>query len=849
MARACSRVTGRPPVRATTLLISTSAVSDARVIASVIVLALACGEPRPGEPSANPTAGAAEPGGHGAAQDVAGPPAIVLRGGAIWFDGRELAAQRPVEAPGVLSDDLQPTYEIDAVRAAIGDAEVARIELDATSRIGALRGVLASVATHRVGELAAGRQVVALPLSFAPRGDALRLQVRADGVELFDGGSSLATAKAATPELFAAAPDRQRPLAVEIDDAREAAELIPLLDAARVAGFRRAILPSDHAPCVPAPADMSCVPGGFAIVGSDDGPPEERPRREVEISTFYVDRHEITIAQYDRCHAEGACPKRRNGEQRIMATFVAGDQPMVPLDWDRALRFCAWAGKRLPSEWEWEKAARGPDGERFPWGDAEPTCERAQYRECAPMHCTPFPGKAHRWDCSEHATKPVGSLPAGRYGLFEMAGNGYEWTATAGEADLTHCGSACNGRDPLGPCDGAVPCGRTRVLKGGSWYWPAGRIHGAHRRVEFMQSGNHRLSARCVADDGVLTRFPSAAIEFPRAVVPEPDPPDADAIAKFTAITQDPIETKAICSEDVRVGWGAAQSRGGRSELHCRDPFPYLESNEPRAHLWRRYLANIGGAYIGVGSDQNYSFIAVARSQWAWVMDYDPRVTDHHQRLKVFVLAAATPEEFVALWSPSQSRRAAALIEAAFAGSPELAKLRRGYHATRERLHEYYREQATPDPKAPGYGWLANPEHYAYVRLLFQQGRIMPIKGDLLGDDSLRTVGLAAKALGVPVRVFYTSNAPSSWGGQITEGYRRNVAGLPFDQRSIVLQTMSRGAFKQTGHWHHNVEGGRQMQDRLQRAGYQQVVQLLHERIPTDHGDVTVIGLPSGRPD
>ena len=66
---------------------------------------------------------------------------------------------------------------------------------------------------------------------------------------------------------------------------------------------------------------------------------------------------------------------------------------------------------------------------------------------------------------------------------------------------------------------------------------------------------------------------------------------------------------------------------------------------------------------------------------------------------------------------------------------------------------------------------------------------------------------------------------------------------------TIVLQTMSRGGFKQTGHWHHNVEGGRQMQARLRRPGYQQVVQLLHERIPTDHGDVTVIGLPSGRPD
>lgn len=823
-----------------------------RPLAAVFfALALACGEP-PAVPASN-TPARAEHGDDAAAAKSAAKPegTIVIADGHVRLGDRSLAPLRPPHAPGVLTAELRPSYVMDAVQQALAAAAPQRVQLGEGITVGALRSVLASLPQQRVGTITAGPRSVALPLAFAPRGDGARLQVREHGVELFDGARSLARADALRAELFTALPAglRGRPLAIEIADVRPAADLVAILELAHAAGLPGAILGSEHAPCVEPPAGMSCVAGGFVIVGSDEGQPEERPQRELEISTFYIDQKEITIAQYDRCHAAGACPRRRNGEQKIMQPFVGPQQPMVPLDWERAVRYCAWAGKRLPTEWEWEKAARGPDGDLYPWGNDEPTCERAQYRECAPVGCKPYPGKAHRWDCNEHDTKPVGHFPAGHYGLFEMAGNGYEWTASAGIEDIAACGAACNGRDPQGPCDGAHPCKSTRVLRGGSWYWPAARIRGAHRRVESIRSGDHRLSGRCATDDGVLTAFPPVAIATPRSAAPDPTPPDADALAAFHAIAQDPIEEKPICSETVRESWGPTQSRGGRSEVGCRDPFPYLESNEPRAYLWQRYLANIGGAYLGVGSDQNYSFIAIARAQWAWVMDYDPRVTDHHQRLRVFVLAAATPEEFVALWSGPESKRAVALIEAEFADKPELAKIRRGYWATRDRLHTYYRGQLEPEPKAPGYGWLANPEHYAYVRLLFQQGRIMPIKGDLLGKDSMRTVGEAARKLGVPVRVFYTSNAPSSWGGQITAGYRANVRGLPFDHRTIVLQTMSGGAFRQSGHWHHNVEGGRQMQTRLAREGYQRVMQLLFERIPTDHGDVTVIGLPSNAGD
>jgi sulfatase modifying factor 1 len=741
----------------------------------------------------------------------------------VRIDALELPLRDPT-APGLVDAELRPSYAYPELREAFAsEPAVATLQLDGEANVAAVRGVLASL----------------------PEGATLAL-VLADDRRL-----TLRGAMRAERPLVRSASDPvsgTESVAVELADVRPASELLAIADAVASAGIPELVLALDHEPCVVPPAGMSCVPGGFAIVGSDSEGPEEKPQRELELSTYYIDQYEITNADYDACHAAGACARRINGHQNIMQPFVGPTQPVVPMDWQRAVRYCAWAGKRLPTEWEWEKAARGPEGDVYPWGNDPPTCERAQYRECAPHGCKPYPGKEHPWDCNEHDTKPVGSYPAGHYGLFDMAGNGYEWTASAGVEDLASCGDACTGRDPAGPCDGSFPCeSNTRMLRGGSWYWPAGRVRGAHRRVEPIRSGGHRLSARCATDEPFLTAFPSAAIEHPRAAPPDPEPPSAEQLASFTGVVQDPIEDKHICSAAVRETWGV-QERGGRSELDCRDPFPYLESNEPRAWLWQPFLRNIGGAYLGVGGDQAYSFIAMARSEWAWVMDYDPRVVDHHKRMRAFILEAETPEQFIALWTSAESKRALEVIEQ-HTDASEHAKLRRGYQATRERLHQYFLEQVDDQGKVEGYGWLVTPEHYTYVRRLYQQGRILPIKGDLLGADSIRTVAAAATSLGVPIRVFYTSNAPISWGGQITDPYRDNLLGLPFDHRSIVLQTTADGGFRQTGHWHYNVQWGRHLHALLRKPGYDTVMKMLFERIPAGHGDLTAVGLPSGLAD
>ncbi len=842
--------------------VPSSAVRVFGVTAAIGCLLLACSEGA----SIDPTPPQAKPGVDPSVAPEPAPERVVTITAEQIRVGEVAVPVRDPAAPGVVDAELRPSYAYPELREVFASEPAQKLAIEGEANVGAVRAVLASLPEGASLALQLGDRRVSV--RGAPRG-AVLVRVTRDRVELREG-EGLGRVTASVDELGQVASLLAKlaspaTVSIELADRRPASELIAIAEAAVNAGVRDLVLALDYEPCVVPLDRMACVPGGFAIVGSgsgddDDGHggPEEQPRREIELSTYYIDQYEITNADYDACHAAGACPRRINGHQNIMKPFVGPTQPVVPLDWQRAVRYCAWSGKRLPTEWEWEKAARGPDGDLYPWGNDPPTCERAQYRECAPHGCTPYPGQAHAWDCSEHDTKPVGSFAAGHYGLYEMAGNGYEWTASAGVEDIERCGEACSGRDPAGPCDGAFPCpGNTRMLRGGSWYWPAGRIRGAHRRVEGIRSGGHRLSARCATEEPFSTAFPSAAIRHPRPALANPEPPSAEALAKFTAIVQDPIEDKPICSAAVRETWGV-QERGGRSETTCRDPFPYLESNEPRAWLWQPFLRNLGGAYLGVGGDQAYSFIAVARSEWAWVMDYDPRVVDHHRRMRAFILEAETPEQFIELWAKGSSKAALEAIERHFvssatpgttpdpeAAASELAKLRRGYLATNERLHDYFLEQVDDDRRSPDdYGWLANPEHYAYIRQLYQQGRIMPIKGDLLGKDSMRTAAAAARTLGLAIRVFYTSNAPISWGGHITAAYRDNLLGLPFDQHSIVLQTTAEGGFRQTGHWHYNVQWGRHLHKHLRKPGYDLVDKLLFERIPAGHGDLTAIGLP-----
>jgi formylglycine-generating enzyme required for sulfatase activity len=201
-------------------------------------------------------------------------------------------------------------------------------------------------------------------------------------------------------------------------------------------------------------AEMVLIPAGEFLMGSPkgEGDSDEYPQHTVYLDAFYIDKYEVTNAQYKKfMDATGhAAPGYWNDN-----SFNKPEQPVVGVNWFDAEAYCKWANKRLPTEAEWEKAARGTDARKYPWGNEEPNAGgiwRANYNI----------GKKGADDGFQF-TAPVGSFSAGvsPYGIHDMAGNVWEWCADWYDK-YYYSGSLKN--NPKGPSKG-----RSRVVRGGSW--------------------------------------------------------------------------------------------------------------------------------------------------------------------------------------------------------------------------------------------------------------------------------------------------------------------------------------------------------------------------------------------
>jgi formylglycine-generating enzyme required for sulfatase activity len=216
--------------------------------------------------------------------------------------------------------------------------------------------------------------------------------------------------------------------------------------------------------------EMVYVPAGEFIMGSNEGYSDEKPAHTVYLDAFYIDKYEVTNAQYRKCAEAGACSQPHDAEYYNDPNYAG--HPMVYVDWSQADAYCRWAGKRLPTEAEWEKAARGTDGRTYPWGEGI-DCDHAQYGECGGQ------------------TVPVGSKPQGTspYGALDMAGNVWEWVADWYGEDYY---SQSPERNPPGP-----DSGWSRVLRGGSWDNLQWFAYCTGRGRNFPGLRNHFVGFRC----------------------------------------------------------------------------------------------------------------------------------------------------------------------------------------------------------------------------------------------------------------------------------------------------------------------------------------------------------------
>ncbi|MEM9454638.1 MAG: SUMF1/EgtB/PvdO family nonheme iron enzyme [Myxococcota bacterium] len=232
---------------------------------------------------------------------------------------------------------------------------------------------------------------------------------------------------------------------------------------------------------------MVVVPGGEFKMGSALSP-NELPTREVWVDTFWLDRTEVTVGAYEACVDEGACtePSTEPYCNWAKGEPVAGraGHPVNCVDWTQAEEYCAWAGegtKRLPTEAEWEKAARGTDARIYPWGDIpEPSCSHVV-----------MSGAGTGSGCGMGSTGAVGSTPLGAspYGAQDMAGNVWEWVADwYGDYDEDET------NNPMGPRNGTL-----RIMRGGSWlsYWYTNNFRAANRYSDNPAYSYSDVGFRC----------------------------------------------------------------------------------------------------------------------------------------------------------------------------------------------------------------------------------------------------------------------------------------------------------------------------------------------------------------
>ncbi len=217
-------------------------------------------------------------------------------------------------------------------------------------------------------------------------------------------------------------------------------------------------------PATPAPSRVMRVPdivwvtlpGGVFQMGSSDGRRNERPVHRVIVGAFEISKTEVTVAQYRLCVEAGACTEPETRWKGCnWGQDGRDDHPVNCVDWTQAAQFARWVGGRLPTEAEWEFAARSRGQDRtYPWGDAPPTCARA---------VIPAPNGN---GCGKESTWPVCSTPEGNteQGLCDMAGNVWEWVADWYQEDYYADSPQDN---PQGPA-----WGHYRVARGGAWFSP-----------------------------------------------------------------------------------------------------------------------------------------------------------------------------------------------------------------------------------------------------------------------------------------------------------------------------------------------------------------------------------------
>jgi len=215
-------------------------------------------------------------------------------------------------------------------------------------------------------------------------------------------------------------------------------------------------------------------------MGSDNGESNERPIHTVYLDAFWIDQYEVTNKQYQACVDAGTCEPPSSSNSYTHPSYYGNSEfdnyPVLYVNWDKANRYCeVWAGGDLPTEAQWEKAARGTDDRVYPWGNNAPNDNLLNYN-------------SNVGDTTEVGKYLSGKSP---YGAYDMAGNVWEWVNDYYQSDY-YALLGDSASNPVGP-----ESGDKRVLRGGSWYGYSDYVRSADRVRLDPTSADVNLGFRC----------------------------------------------------------------------------------------------------------------------------------------------------------------------------------------------------------------------------------------------------------------------------------------------------------------------------------------------------------------
>jgi formylglycine-generating enzyme required for sulfatase activity len=247
-----------------------------------------------------------------------------------------------------------------------------------------------------------------------------------------------------------------------------------------------------------AQGELITIPAGPALIGTNDpaceGCDREKPQQTITFTVpFAIERYEVSNRQYRLCVEDAACsaPQQPLGAQRLTDAAFS-DHPVAGVRAEQAFAYCRWLGRRLPSELEWERAARGPAGRPWPWGSAPPDAARANLL---------YPADA------KGMTQPVSSYPAGASpeGVYNLIGNVWEWTASPTTANYQNLATNVQGVWADGQ-PASLPTPGVLIQRGGGWKDALDRV--TYRIPDNWYNATDEVGFRCAAGGAAPTWQP-----------------------------------------------------------------------------------------------------------------------------------------------------------------------------------------------------------------------------------------------------------------------------------------------------------------------------------------------------